>query len=130
MQVALVNKGVQIDQLRVLSTTTTYPTAASGTCSQGSINGICIGQLWPLSFLPASDVQQYMMRCSVVPGSWSMQQLNCFACFASLDMGKQHPDPRTYGGVVLVAGVAWVAHTSLGRRLGLPRILVSHNAVS
>lgn len=43
MQVALYNRGLQLDSLRVLSTTTTVPTASSGTCSQGAINGICIG---------------------------------------------------------------------------------------
>ena len=42
-QMSLYQRGVQLDGLRVLSTTTTVPQASSGTCTQGSINGICIG---------------------------------------------------------------------------------------
>ncbi|KAK9903383.1 hypothetical protein WJX75_004519 [Coccomyxa subellipsoidea] len=43
LQASLYQKGLELTRLKVLSTTTSVPLASSGTCSQGSINGICIG---------------------------------------------------------------------------------------
>jgi hypothetical protein len=67
MQVNLVNRGIQIDQLRVLSTTTTYPTASSGDCSQGSINGICIGELAPLCSQPHVNSTALLHATAAMP---------------------------------------------------------------
>ncbi|CAL8465269.1 g4804 [Coccomyxa elongata] len=43
LQRAMYQNGLVLTRLKVLSTTSSVPLASSGTCSQGSINGICIG---------------------------------------------------------------------------------------
>ncbi len=43
LQASLYQKGLELTRLKVLSTTTSVPLATSGTCSQGSITGVCIG---------------------------------------------------------------------------------------
>lgn len=44
MQVYLYSHQLQLTRLKVLSTTTSVPTATYGTCPEGSIDSICIGE--------------------------------------------------------------------------------------
>jgi hypothetical protein len=62
-QVSLYQKGVQLNGLRVLSTTTTVPQAAAGTCAQGSINGICIGAAPRFACMPACMHAVTLLAC-------------------------------------------------------------------
>lgn len=62
LQASLYQKGLELTRLKVLSTTTSVPLASSGTCSQGSINGICIGRTQTQS----PQFSSYSPACSVI----------------------------------------------------------------